>query len=113
MVTLVFMTLYSLALVICYSYVAYRAWQLLWLPIGTAGWKRAWAGVLLMSVLILVRRLLIAVDLFIPEYGLRPLFMHPVFTFGVPALAALTFVGIAREQGLIFLSQRQNRGNSP
>jgi hypothetical protein len=36
-----------------------------------------------------------------------------VFTFGVPALAALTFVGIAREQGLIFLSQRQNRGNSP
>jgi hypothetical protein len=105
-------TLYSLGLVTCYGYVAVRAWQLLWLPMGTAGWKRAWAGVLLMAVLILARRALIAVDLFIPGYGLRPLFMHPVFTFGVPALAALTFVGIAREISVLFLSRHRHTRNA-
>jgi hypothetical protein len=60
-----------------------------------------------------VRRALIAVDLFIPAWGLKPLFMHPVFTFGVPILAGLTFVGIARELSALFLSRHRHTRNAP
>jgi hypothetical protein len=69
----------------------------------SAAWKRAWYGILVMSLYIMIGNLSILVDPLIPSIPLDDIFLSPFMRRVRAWMGLLALVGLSIELGRIFL----------